>query len=230
MTLQKIVDDAYLVPMGNVNAVLLDGGAELALVDAGFPGKQQLVFDAIRELGRSPQDLKHLVFTHHHPDHIGSAAAIVRETGATTYMHPLDSPIAETGGPFRPMVPGSGLLPRLLYFIISRQKQEPIEPIRIDRQIIEGETLPIAGGLRVIHTPGHCAGHVALLWRGNQLLIGGDFAINLLGLSDPLGFEDKAEGRRSQRKIAALKFGAAAFGHGKPIFADASARIRHRWG
>lgn len=230
MTLQKIVDDAYLVPMGNVNAVLLDGGAELALVDAGFPGKQQLVFDAIRELGRSPQDLKHLVFTHHHPDHIGSAAAIVRETGATTYMHPLDSPIAETGGPFRPMVPGSGLLPRLLYFIISRQKQEPIEPIRIDRQIIEGETLPIAGGLRVIHTPGHCAGHVALLWRGNQLLIGGDFAINLLGLSDPLGFEDKAEGRRSQRKIAALKFGAAAFGHGKSIFADASARIRHRWG
>jgi glyoxylase-like metal-dependent hydrolase (beta-lactamase superfamily II) len=71
-------------------------------VDAGFPDKASLVFDAIRQLGRSTRDLRHLIFTHGHPDHIGSAAAIVRETGATTYMHALDALLAETG-PFRPM-------------------------------------------------------------------------------------------------------------------------------
>jgi glyoxylase-like metal-dependent hydrolase (beta-lactamase superfamily II) len=47
------------------------------------------VFGAIREFGRSPDQLKRLIFTHGHPDHIGSAAAIVRETGARTHMHPL---------------------------------------------------------------------------------------------------------------------------------------------
>ena len=43
------------------------------------------------------------------PERIGSAAAIVRKTGATTYMHPIDAPIAETGGPFRRMGPAPGL-------------------------------------------------------------------------------------------------------------------------
>ncbi|WP_267382878.1 MULTISPECIES: MBL fold metallo-hydrolase [unclassified Sphingomonas] len=230
MALQTIVKDAYLIPMGQVNAVLLDGGDELTLVDAGFPGKEQLVFDAIAELGREASDLRHLVFTHHHPDHIGSGAAIVRATGARTYMHPLDVPIAEAGGPFRPMVPGSGLLPRLLYFVVGLQKPAPIEPVKIDQTVADGETLPIAGGLRVIATPGHCAGQVAYLWRGTRLLVAGDFATNLAGLGDPLGFEDKAEGRRSQRKIAGLDFDAIAFGHGKPITSGASGRVRRKWG
>ena len=39
MVLKKIIDGAYLVPMGNANAYLLDAGPELVLVDAGFPGK-----------------------------------------------------------------------------------------------------------------------------------------------------------------------------------------------
>src|SRR5262249_32782762 len=42
------------------------------------------VFEAIGEIGRSPEQLQHLIFTHAHPDHVGSAAAIVRETGART--------------------------------------------------------------------------------------------------------------------------------------------------
>jgi glyoxylase-like metal-dependent hydrolase (beta-lactamase superfamily II) len=50
------------------------------LIDALFPDKEAAVFGAIRRLGCSPDQLKHLIFTHGHSDHIGSAAAIVRET------------------------------------------------------------------------------------------------------------------------------------------------------
>jgi glyoxylase-like metal-dependent hydrolase (beta-lactamase superfamily II) len=81
MKIRKIIVGAYLVPLGAANAVLLDAGTELAVVDAGFPGKASVLFDAIQQLGRTPRDLRHLIFTHGHPDHIGSAAAIVRETG-----------------------------------------------------------------------------------------------------------------------------------------------------
>ena len=63
MSLQKIIDGAYLVPMGTANAVLLDAGPELVLIDAGWPGKAASVLAAIRQLGRAPGDLKHLVFT-----------------------------------------------------------------------------------------------------------------------------------------------------------------------
>ena len=209
--------------------MLLDGGPELALADAGFPDKASPVFDAIRQLGRTPRDLRHLIFTHGHPDHIGSAAAIVRETRATTYMLALDAPFAETGCPFRPMNPAPGLLPRTAYRFVWRP-QERMEPVRIDRHMADGETLPIAGGLHVVHIPGHCAGQVAFLWQGERLLIAGDVGMNILGPGDPVGFEDIEEGRRSQRKVATLRFNAAVFGHGRPIHSGASERIRSKWG
>ena len=229
MALTTITEGAYLLALGAANAVLLDGGSELALVDAGFAGKASHVFDAIRQLGRSPRDLRHLVFTHGHPDHIGSAAAIVRETGATTTMHALDAPLAETGGPFRAMAPAPGLLPRTAYRFVWHPRNQ-VEPVHIDRHMTEGDRLAIAGGLQVIHTPGHCAGQVALLWRGERLLIAGDVGMNILGLGDPVGFENIEEGRRSQRKIAALRFDAVVFGHGKAIRAGASDRVRRTWG
>lgn len=229
MGLKKIIEGAYLVPLGMANAVLLDGEPELALVDAGFPGKASVLFDTIRQLGRTPRDLRHLIFTHGHPDHIGSAAAIVRESGATTYMHATDAPFAETGGPFRPMNPAPGLLPKTAYRFVWHP-QERMEPVRIDRHITDGETLPIAGGLQVVCTPGHCAGQVAFLWQGERLLIAGDVGMNILGLGDPVGFEDIEEGRRSQRKVAALRFDAAAFGHGQTIRSGASERFRRKWG
>ena len=88
--MKQVIKGVYIVPMGFANAFLIEGDNELALIDAGYPHKEAAVFEAIRGLGRSPDQLKHLVFTHAHPDHIGSAAAIVRGTGARTYMHPLD--------------------------------------------------------------------------------------------------------------------------------------------
>jgi len=111
---KRVIKGVHIVPMGFANAFLIEGDDGLALIDAGFPHKESAVFDAIRGLGRSPDQLKHLVFTHAHPDHIGSAAAIVRGTGARTYIHPVGIPIAQSGGPFRPMTPAPGLLGRVL--------------------------------------------------------------------------------------------------------------------
>ena len=54
--------------------------------------------------------------------------------------------------------------------------------------------------------------------------------MNLMGLADPVGFENLEEGRASQRKLGSLSFDAAGFGHGKPIARDASAQFRNKWG
>jgi glyoxylase-like metal-dependent hydrolase (beta-lactamase superfamily II) len=77
---------------------------------------------------------------------------------------------------------------------------------------------------------GHCAGQVALLWRPGRMLLAGDVGTNLMGLGDPVGFENLEEGRASQRKIASLSFDGAGFGHGEPIVRDASTRFRDKWG
>ena len=229
MGAKRVIDGVHVVPMGMANAFLIEGDDGLILIDAGFPAKEAAVFGALRELGRSRDQLKHLIFTHGHPDHIGSAAAIVQETGARTYMHPLDMSMAESGGPFRPLKPAPGLLAPVLCRLFYHPNA-PVEPVSIDQPLTDGELLPIAGGIEVIHTPGHCAGQVALLWRPGRMLFAGDVASNMMGLGDPLGFENLEEGRASQRKLGGLSFDAAGFGHGKPIAHAASTGFRNKWG
>src|SRR3974377_254505 len=74
MGVKRVIKGVHLVPMGMANAFLIEADDELTLIDAGFPNKQGAVFGAIRALGRSLGQLKHLIFTHGHLDHIGSAA------------------------------------------------------------------------------------------------------------------------------------------------------------
>ena len=229
MAVKSVIKGVHVLPMGMSNSYLIEGDHGLTLIDAGYPGKEAVVFGAIRGLGHSQDQLKHLIFTHGHPDHIGSAAAIVRETGARTYMHPLDIPMVESGGPFRPLTEAPGLLGPVLCRLFYHPDQR-LEPVAIDQRLTAGETLPIAGGIEVIHTPGHCAGQVALLWRPGRMLFAGDVASNIMGLGDPLGFENLEEGRASQRKLGSLSFDAAGFGHGKPIAHAASTRFRNKWG
>src|SRR5271165_4832825 len=229
MAVKRVIKGVHVVPMGMANAFLIEGDDGLTLIDAGYPGKEATVFGAISGLGRSLDQLKHLIFTHGHPDHIGSAAVIVRETGARTFMHPLDIPIAESGGPFRPMRAAPDLLRRAMCNLFFRP-DERVEPVAIDQPLTAGDILPIAGGIEVIHTPGHCAGQVALLWRPGRMLFAGDVYMNLMGLGDPVGFEILEDGRASQRKLANQSFNAAGFGHGAPIARDASTLFRNQWG
>lgn len=229
MAVKRVIEGVHVVPMGMANAFLIEGDDGLTLIDAGFPGKEETVYGVIRGLGRSPDQLTHLIFTHGHPDHIGSAAAIVRETGARTYMHPLDIPMAEGGGPFRPLRAAPGLLRQVMCKLFF-DPDERLDPVVIDQPLTDGEILPIAGGIEVIHIPGHCAGQVALLWRPGRMLFAGDVCMNLMGLGDPVGFENLNDGRASQCKLASLSFDAAGFGHGAPIAHDASRRFHEKWG
>jgi glyoxylase-like metal-dependent hydrolase (beta-lactamase superfamily II) len=164
MAVNRVIKGVHVVPMGKANAFLIEGDDGLTLIDAGYPGKEAAVFGAIREIGRSPDQLKHLIFTHGHPDHIGSAAAIVRETRCEDLHAPARYPYGREWRSFRPMRGAPGLLRRVMCKLFFHP-DERLEPVAIDQPLTAGEILAIAGGIEVIHTPGHCAGQVALLWH-----------------------------------------------------------------
>ena len=105
-----------------------------------------------------------------------------------------------------------------------------VAPTAIDGRLNDGDVLPIAGGIRVIHTPGHCAGHVAYLWEERGVLFAGDTCKNFLGFSLSIGYEDLPDGRRSLGKLASLDFDTACFGHGKTMVGAAGERFKRRWG
>ena len=228
MAVKALADGLTILP-GIVNMYLIDSLDGLVLIDAGLPDSAGKVLDAVRELGKAPGNLRHIVLTHAHPDHIGSLAALVRATGARTYMHLLDVPIAQRGSGFRALQPAPGLLPSIMLKLFSRPNMI-VEPTHIDQQLMGGDRLPIAGGLDIIHVPGHCAGQVAILWTEHGVLFAGDACSNLMGLGPPIGYEDHEEGERSQRKLASLNFDMACFGHGRPIKHAAAARFRKAFG
>ena len=225
---QQVVEGLWMVPLGPVNAYLLDQG-ELTLIDTGMPKSEGKIVAAIDAIGKKATDLRHIIVTHCHPDHAGSLAAMKTLTGAQVYMHPIDAAMVRKGESARPLTPAPGLLRHVLFRLFIPKGPAPIEPCAIDREINDGTELPIAGGLKAIHIPGQCAGQLAFLWPRRKLLFAADACSNMTGLGLSLGYESLQDGLDSLRKLAALDFEIACFGHGKPIMSGASDKFRAKW-
>ena len=226
---RQVIPGLHMISVGPINMFLLESEDGYALIDTGLPGNADAVLKTMAALGKPPSSIRHILLTHGHPDHIGSLAAVKKATGAVTYMHPADTPIATSGKGFRPMKAAPGLLTGILFRLFVRLDRV-VEPAAIDRQVEDGEQLPIAGGIRAIHVPGHCAGQLVFLWgqRGG-VLFAADACSNLMGLGLSLGYEDIDRGKRDLSRLGKLDFQVACFGHGKPILENASLRFREKW-
>ena len=86
MILTQVLPHLYSIQLGVVRAFLIDTD-ELTLVDTGMPGSAEKITNAVRELGRNPSEIRHILVTHCHPDHAGSLAMLKSLTGALAYMH-----------------------------------------------------------------------------------------------------------------------------------------------
>ncbi len=104
MPLAEILPDLHAVSTRGVNAFLV-GADHLTLIDTGFPGSAPTILAALRDLGRRPEDVKHILVTHCHGDHAGSLAALKEATGAPAYMHAADAALVREGRPLRPLTP-----------------------------------------------------------------------------------------------------------------------------
>src|SRR2546427_7933990 len=232
MTLETIAPGVHRILKGYVNAYLIEADDGLTIVDCGMPKKAEKLMAAVREAGRSPDDVRTVLITHHHSDHVGSLAALVRATGAIVYVPALDAPIVRGERP-APPANKAVITGRLLGPLLARLEPS-VEPARIDVEVADRDSLPVAGGVTAIHTPGHTEGHTSfLLPRGGGVLFVGDAAgakgsraAPPVGLIFGMFTEDLDEARRSFRKLAGLQFETAVFGHRKPPRAGARRAFR----
>ncbi len=213
--------------LGVGRAYLYQEADRLTLIDTGLAGSAERIWRAIERIGRRQEDLRQIVITHHHRDHIGSLADVVERTKAQVLVHALDAPVVR--GERAPPGATGGRLWRLLYRLGPRQK--PLQPARVDRELSDRDEIDLDGGARVVHVPGHTMGSIALHVPARWLLFAGDAAVNALGLGRPAGIfgvfnEDRAQVKASFRKLAALDFDVACFGHGPPLDRDASRAFR----
>jgi glyoxylase-like metal-dependent hydrolase (beta-lactamase superfamily II) len=213
-----------------VNSYLLKTDDGLVLVDAGWPNKTEQLFAAVRESGHDPAGIRHLLLTHGHIDHAGSAAEIRRRTGARTYAHALDLELIEKGEAERPGTTVTpGFMPAFAYRFFIKPGGTRYEPFPVDQVLSHGDRLPMASDIEVIHSPGHCAGHAAFLLHQDGVLIAGDICSHIMGLSYSVLNEDRALARQSILHVAEYPFDQAVFGHGKPLVRRANQQLKERF-
>lgn len=225
----KITEGIHKVDGTRIGQVYLVEGADgLALIDTGLAGSTDAVLRAIAGLGRSPDDLREIIITHWHADHMGSLAELAERTGAKVCVHAADAAIVCGDQPM-PEFRGGNILASMVLRMSSMIMGRPPQPSRVDRELQDGDELEV-GDLKVVHTPGHTPGHVALYMPSKRALFVGDAIFNWLlrGLQAPAAMVsvDTAQAKESIRKLAALEPDIVCFGHGRALVGDASQRLR----
>jgi metallo-beta-lactamase class B len=141
----RIVGNLYYVGTYDLACYLIVTPEGNILINTGINDSAAPIRSSIEALGFRFQDIKLLLATHGHWDHVGAMAEIKRLTGARMLMHEDDADLVETGGGQDYRFPdGRG----------------PVyEPVKVDQRLKEGDKVRLGGmELTVIHHPGHTKG------------------------------------------------------------------------
>jgi glyoxylase-like metal-dependent hydrolase (beta-lactamase superfamily II) len=204
---------------------LVDDDGSVTLVDCGLKSAPPRIVAGLAAIGKAPADVQRIILTHAHNDHAGGARELVDRAGTGgVLIHRDDAGCARRG-----TVPPPDQNLRLGRMLARRTgDRRAFEPVDVARELVDGEVLPVAGGLRVVHTPGHSPGHVSLLHEPSGVLITGDAIFNVLRLRWPVSLfcSDSVLTRRTAAVLGDLEYTTAAFTHGPHIADGARERVR----
>lgn len=180
--------------------IIRDKGA--IMIDGGAPKKLKEFTKAIEEISIKPEDIKLMIMTHGHWDHIGSAKEIKEFTGAKIAMHEQEKEWLEKG--LKPLPPGVTLWGSIFKGIMAMFMPLVKIPTTDVDLVLGDEGLSLDEyGIpgKVIYTPGHSPGSVSVLLDTGDAFVG-DMAMNKFPLR---------------------------FGPGMPIFAEDLQKLKESW-
>jgi len=177
----QLTDHIYLVASGDAgfslthpldcHIYLVDGGEEIALIDAGVGLDTEGVLSGIRATGLDVGRVRWLLLTHVHADHAGGAAAL------RAALPGLQVAVAAEAAPWLRSADEEAIslhFARQAGFYPSDYR---LHACPVDRELHEGDEVTVGSlTLCAIETPGHCAGHLCFLMKahGRQVLFAGD--------------------------------------------------------
>jgi glyoxylase-like metal-dependent hydrolase (beta-lactamase superfamily II) len=208
---------------GLVNSYLVETDGEVTIVDAGAPSYWGDLPRELVAMGRTLDDVRAVVLTHGHSDHIGFAERIRRERHTPIFVHELDAALARGEVPN----PSKGLGPikiaPLLEFLVFSATHGLLRIPRIQEVATfgDGATLDVPGAPRVILVPGHTPGHAVLHFPARDALFVGD-AIATHGVTTGIDrpriapfSADPAQALASLVRLDGLEAGYVLPGHGQ---------------
>ncbi|MEQ1758439.1 MAG: subclass B3 metallo-beta-lactamase [Vicinamibacterales bacterium] len=143
----RIIANVYYVGMSDLAAYLITTPQGHILINTGLVESVPLIRANIEQLGFKVSDIKLLLATHGHWDHVAGMAELKSLTGAQMLMHDADAPMLEDGGntDYRfPRDQARGML---------------YEPVKVDRRLKDGDRVRLGMmELTAHHHPGHTKG------------------------------------------------------------------------
>ncbi|WP_461169337.1 MBL fold metallo-hydrolase [Arthrobacter sp. Z1-15] len=229
MFTRNVADGIHRIEHAYVNTYLVEDDNGLAIIDAGLPGMWPELSRAVRELGYGAGSVTALVLTHAHFDHVGTAARIRREFRTPILVHDADRYIA--AHPYRYEHENNRFLyplryPKSVPYLGAMTLAGALTVRGVtDVHSLDGDSggaLP--GAPRIIHTPGHTAGHVALHYPERDVLICGDSLVTLNPYTGAKGPQivsgaataDSPEALASLNLLAKTNAPLLLTGHGEP--------------
>ena len=158
-----------------VNSYLIEDAGEITIVDAGLSGLWRNLPEELAAMGRTIADVRSIVLTHGHSDHIGFAERGRRECGWPVRVHEFDAALArgEVPNPAKGIGPMS-LGPLARFFWWSLRHGARTHHLGAVAAYGDGATLDVPGSPRVTLVPGHTPGSAVLHFAGHDALLVGD--------------------------------------------------------
>ena len=198
----KITNHVHMLDCTKGSHAYLILGKETILVDTCVPGRGKQILNEVKTLHINPQEIKHILLTHHDLDHIGNAAMLQKATGAQVWASREDIPYI-LGQKTRHGIK------KYLSLVMKAKKPQPINEYPADNRL---------GEIEIIPTPGHTPGHVSLLFQ--DVLFAGDLLATKHGIvnpSPPIMTWDRPLLIESIKKILPLSFNVICPAHGDPV-------------
>jgi glyoxylase-like metal-dependent hydrolase (beta-lactamase superfamily II) len=209
-----------------VHAYLLDDGEGLTLVDTLYDNDAHRILNELARIGKTPQDIKHLIMTHAHRSHLGGLKLLQSLSGAPVYAHEWEADIISGDRPAQAVsrrpYPPYRTWPLQIALNLNFAKHPSVQ---VDHFVHEGDRI---GPLQVLYSPGHSPGHLAFYWPERRALIAGDAICTWPDFR--LGWRgfmlNPKQHKASVRRLAELDSEVLCVGHGDPLASGGAGRIR----